>query len=60
MKVRPRTECIWRMLAILIALSVAAMAFAGCESKQAPDEEVKMQAYCMKCKKRLRSRIRGL
>lgn len=42
MKVRPMTECIWRMLAVLMALNLPAMAFAGCESKQPPEEEVKM------------------
>jgi Raf kinase inhibitor-like YbhB/YbcL family protein len=41
MKVRLRTECIWRMLTVLTALSLAATAFAGCESEQ-PPEEVKM------------------
>jgi len=41
MKVRLKRECIWRMLAVLMALSLVAIAFAGCESKQ-PLEEVKM------------------
>ena len=38
MKVRLRRECIWRMLAVLMALSLVAIAFAGCESKQPPEE----------------------
>jgi len=38
MKVRLKRECIWRMIAVLMALSLFAISFAGCESKQPPEE----------------------
>ena len=38
MKVRLKRECIWQVMAVLIVLSLVTLAFAGCESKQPPEE----------------------
>ena len=38
MKVRLKKEYIWQMMAVLLVLSLVAIAFAGCESEQPPEE----------------------